>query len=112
MASEIVFPDCCGIIVVNKFKGGHPGADPEACDTPDIVDAFLNLVERKYYGNRAGLMAILSSPQNERIGKVFVKRKWKLLQNGLDNPRTGAKLFTYFRDLNPTEQRKRRIFGE
>ena len=110
--TEIVgFPDCCGVIIVNKFKGGHPGSDPDLCIEPDELDIFLTKQEREFYGKRH-LMAILSEPQNERIGDVFLKRKWVLLLNGTVNPRTGQELYIYFRDLNPTPLRHKRIFGK
>lgn len=107
------FPDCCGIIVINRFKGGHPTSDPEDCASIEQVDKYLSRQEKEFYGKRSGLMAILSEPQNSQIGQVFIDRKWVLLykQAGVMNPRTGRKLFIYFRDLNPTEARERRIFG-
>jgi hypothetical protein len=112
VAEASVFPDCCGIIIVNKFMGGHPGSDTANCIKPTPLNKYLMEQERKYYGERAGLLAILSEQQDELIGHVFEERKWKLLLNGTKNGRTGAKLFMYFRDLNPTDARKKRIFGE
>lgn len=105
-------PDCCGILVLNKFKGGHPGSDPDDCVSPEEVGTYLKTQEQEYYGKRAGLMAVLSAPQNKQIGHVFEERLWKILLDGAMNPRTGTKLYMYYRDLNPTEARRKRIFGK
>lgn len=111
MAEQVIFPDCCGFIIINKFKGGHPGADEDSCISTKDLDKYLSGVEKKYFKERAGLLAVLSDPQNERIGSVFRDRKWVLLLKK-DNPRTGGKLYMYFRDLNYTEAREKRIFGD
>lgn len=107
----VQLPDCCGILVVNKFKGGHPLSDPEDCVSPEEINAYLKGQEQEHYGKRAGLLAVLSSAQEKQIGSVFVDRFWKALLDGVSNPRTGAKLYMYYRDLNPTEARRKRIFG-
>lgn len=112
MANDVQFPDCCGFIVINGFRGGHPGSDPEACVSVTECKAYLKKVEQNYYNKRGGLLAVLSKPQEERIGKVFLERKWKLLLNNHLNPRTGVPLFMYFRDLNDKPLRKKRIFGD
>lgn len=111
MAEAEEFPDCCGIIVLNRFKGGHPSSDPDSCMTPSACEKFLAKSEQAYYGQRAGLMAVLSEPQNERIGKVFTSRRWSLLRE-VNNCRTDVKLYIYFRDMNPTAAREKRIFGK
>lgn len=110
MAEAIQFPDCCGIIILNKFHGGHPGAAADSCMSVSACDTFLRKQEQEYFNKRSGLMAVLSEPQNTRIGPVFLERKWVLLKE-LNNPRTGQRIFMYFRDLNYTEARERRIFG-
>lgn len=106
------FPDCCGFIVVNKFQGGHPGSNEDSCCAPSTCDKYLGTQEKEYYGKRAGLMAVLSEPQNERLADVFTKRKWKMLLDGIPNPRTDQLLYFWFRDLNPSPARHKRIFGE
>lgn len=108
---KVVFPDCCGLIIVNKFKGGHPSSDPDDCTDEDDLDDYLTDVEQQYYNERSGLLVCLSTQQNERIGHVFLKRKWELLLDGTPNPRTGSKLYLYFRNLNHTKAREKRIFG-
>lgn len=112
MANVDEFPDCCGLFIINRFRGGHPGADPNSCMTETAVNKFLSGTEKEHYGTRAGLVAVLSEPQNDRIGKVFLSRKWKLLLDGTSNPRSGVKLYVYFRDLNPSKQREKRIFDD
>lgn len=112
MAEIVEFPDCCAFIIVNKFKGGHPGSDPEACITPEALDKYLTKKEQEFYGKRAGLVATLSEVQNNQIGHVFLDRRWKVLCDGVHNPRTGSRIWMYFRDLNPTKAREKRIFGE
>lgn len=110
MAQASVFPDCCGIIILNKFLGGHPGASPESCISKTDLRAFLVKQEQEYFNKRAGLMAVLSEPQERQIGEIFRERKYDLIFEK-NNPRTGQRIFMYFRDLNFTEARKRRIFG-
>lgn len=110
MADVTQFPDCCGIIVLNKFKGGHPGANPEDCLSPTDCEKFLKSSEQKYFRERSCLLAVLSEPQNEKIGSVFVRRKWELLFARM-NPRTGTRIFMYCRDLNYTAAREKRIYG-
>lgn len=110
MAEAAQFPDCCGLIVLNKFKGGHPGANPDDCMSEADCNVFLSSSEKKYYNERTGLLVVLSQPQFERLGHLFVKRKWELLFSK-NNPRTQTKIYMYFRDLNHTEARQKRIFG-
>ena len=110
MAEVIQFPDCCGLIVLNKFKGGHPGSNPDDCISESECNTFLEANEKKYFNERAGLVVVLSEPQNERLEGLFKKRKWELLRK-INNPRTGTTLFMYLRDLNYTEARERKIFG-
>lgn len=111
MAEATGFPDCCGLIVLNKFKGGHPGTDPEQCMSEEACDAFLSEHERGQFQKRAGLLAVLSEPQEERLGNVFRNRKWECLLEGKMNPRTNVRLWMYYRDLNFTKAREKRIFG-
>lgn len=111
MANTTEFPDCCGLIILNKFRGGHPGADEDDCLSEEKTDEFLEKNEKEYFNQRAGLIAVLSEPQNERIGHVFLKRKWELTLNGIMNPRTGTKIYMYYRNLNYTRAREKRIFG-
>lgn len=112
MADSEQFPGCCGLIVIYNYGGGHPGSDPDNCKDPEEVNDYLSEKEQVYYGKRAGLVAVLSEPQNDRVGDVFLSRKWEVLMDGIMNPRTGQRLWMYFRNLNPTESRKKRIFGE
>lgn len=112
MADVTQMPDCCAFIIVHGFKGGHPGADPDACLSPQETGKYLKKTEQSYYNKRSGLIATLSEPQEERIGKVFRDRKWKAIVNGQMNPRTGRKVWMYMRDLNDTPARKKRIFGD
>lgn len=112
MAEVIEFPDCCGLIIINKLKGGHPSSDPNDCIKEDALDVYLTKQEQNYYNKRAGLVAVLSESQEDQIGHVFRERKWVALMEGITNPRTGSKLFMYFRNLNPTEARRKRIFGK
>lgn len=106
------FPDCCGLKIINKFKGGHPGSDPDDCVKLEELDKFLQGQEQHHYAKITGLIAVLSLQQNDLIGEVFLSRKWKLIMDGVQNPRTGSKLFMYFRDLNPTTAREKRIFNK
>ena len=110
MADVVQFPDCCGIIILNKFQGGHPGADPENCISEKACNEFLQKQEQQYFQHRAGLMAVLSEPQEGKIGHVFRERKWDLLKEVI-NPRTNVRIFIYFRDMNYTKAREKRIFG-
>ena len=110
MANATQMPDCCGLIVLNGFKGGHPGSNPEDCLSEKDCDTFLSDSEKKFFNARCGLLATLSEPQNDRLGKVFLKRKWEVLLNGKNNPRTGVRLWMYYRDLNYTVAREKRIF--
>jgi hypothetical protein len=111
MADVIQFPDCCGLIVLNKFKGGHPGSDPNDCLSEEDCDSFLEHHEQAQFNKRAGLLAVLSEPQNERLSSVFRRRKWECLLEGKMNPRTNVRLWMYYRDLNYTKAREKRIFG-
>lgn len=112
MMAAAQFPDCCGVIIISGFGGGHPNSNPSNCVTSTACNDFLEIQEKKHYNARAGLIVILSGPQNDQIGKVFVERKWKLVVDGINNARNDRKLFIYFRDLNHTPQRKKRIFGK
>ena len=112
MPNTVEFPDCCGFLIINKFRGGHPGANPEDCCSEDDCDKYLQRQEKEYFNKRAGLLAVLSAPQNELLGEVFLNRKWVILLNGKMNPRTGVKVWMYYRDLNYTAARERRIFGK
>ena len=111
MADVVQFPDCCGFIILNKFRGGHPGANASDCLSVEECRRFLKENEQKYFRERAGLLAVLSEPQNERLGKVFLERKWDILIDGRMNPRTGTRVWMYCRDLNFTAARERRIFS-
>lgn len=111
MAGEVVqFPDCCGLIILNKFKGGHPGANINDCMDEKACEKFLSDNEKKFFKERCGLLVVLSEPQNDKIGHVFLRRKWETLLNEM-NPRTGTRLWMYYRNLNHTTARERRIFG-
>ena len=103
--------DCCGIIVLHHFGGGHPHSDVDACISKTACKTYLQSQEKAFYGLRGGLLAVLTTPQNDRIGSVFLERKWKLLLENHMNPRTGQRMFMYFRDLNDSPARKKRIFG-
>lgn len=111
MAEVTQFPDCCGFIILNKFKGGHPGANPEDCISEDACRKFLQSNEQKYFKERAGLFAILSEPQNQRLGKVFLERRWEILIDGQMNPRSGTKVWMYHRNLNYTAAREKKIYA-
>lgn len=107
----VEFPDCCGLIIINKFKGGHPGSDVDDCATPEQANQYLEQQEKANFKSRAGLVAVLSQPQQDRLGHVFEKRLWKLILKGVDNPRTNNKIYMYFRELTFTEKREKFIFG-
>ena len=110
MTDVVTFPDCCGLIVLNRFGGGHPGSDPDNCISEKECENFLSSNEKKYFNERCGLLVVLSEPQNDRLENIFKKRKWELLF-AKNNPRTDTKIYMYFRDLNYTEAREKRIFS-
>lgn len=109
--NTVEFPGCCGFLVINGFKGGHPGSDPGDCESKENVNLYLESKEQEYYAKRAGLICILSQPQQDRIGSVFDARKWVLLRE-INNCKTDTKVYIYLRDLNPTASREKRIFGK
>lgn len=111
MAKSEAFPDCCAFVILNHFGGGHPGAPTSNIISEGDLNTFLATKEKELFNARTGLLVALSEPQEGAIGHVFRERKWECLLDGIPNPRTDGKIWLYFRNLNYTKAREKRIFG-
>jgi glycerophosphoryl diester phosphodiesterase len=94
------FPSCCGVYIIRNFGGGHYHEDEDDCISQTSLNKFLEQKEVSYKNNIAFLMAVLSEPQNERIGEVFINRKWELVKEEI-NPQSNRKIYIYM--LNMTK---------
>lgn len=98
-------PGCCGVILIRHF-----GESPDNNDlyTPETVLKRIRQAYEENRNERAFLMATLNEYEFEAFGSVFSKEGWLEAVRPTLNPRTHRYIYTLFKPLVNSEDRKKK----